>query len=143
PSTAANAVHVLRMCEALAYRGHRITLNAEGSRGAPVLTESRLFALYGINSHFDIVRRPAGGALLRRLNSLRAGLSARGHDLAYARDLLAAWVAALSGVPVILELHTPLSRKWGTSRIFSHLISQPNLVRVAVITEALRRHLLE
>src|SRR5690606_26010167 len=130
-STAANSVHVMKMCGALARAGHRVVLHAERGGGEGE-TAGQLRSQYGIAAEFDIVRRPAGGALLRRMNSLRAGLSARGHDLTYARDLLAAWVAALAGGRVVLELHTPLSRRSGASRVFSHLIALPNLVRVVV-----------
>lgn len=119
PSTAANSIQVLKMCDALAELGHDVTLVcAEPSTGAA----SEPLAPYGIEPRFEVIclrRRPqrhlppwprGEPAFSRRVASALAG---RHFDLLYGRNPFLLAHLLRKGVPVILELHAPPARARG------------------------------
>lgn len=83
PSGAANAVHVMRMCEAWGKAGHEVTLFAKGQGGSAV------FNAYGVEECFKIIAAPAiplpfVSGLVRVLHALFHSLKPA--DIVYGRD---------------------------------------------------------
>ncbi len=68
-SDSANSVHVMKMCQAFAANGHKVTLSAIRGGGG----EDAAFGYYGVGRHFTLLRHDeyadpaaAGLAGLRR-----------------------------------------------------------------------------
>ena len=108
PSTAANSVHVMKMCQALAKCAGKVELVAR--------THSRSLDVPGL---------------------YRRGQRAKG-VLVIARDHIGAFTAAGLGFPVVFESHglpsSPYLR-WIEKRLFRY----PNLLKLVVISDALKR----
>ncbi len=142
PSRRASSVQVMKMCAALARRGHRVTLV---SKRCPSRQEPRVaddFAFYGVDPAFSLAKlpRPAapGGALLHTLALARL-LAARRReiDLVYGRDPVGTRLAAAVGLPVVFEAHAPpagaLSR-----RLHAGIFAARRFRRLVTISHALR-----
>ncbi len=138
PSTAANAVHVMKMADAFSRAGHAVQLIARENADARI-DEMELRALYGVSSGF-VIRRlraasPRSYRLRCRLGLLPLGWVRRG-TLVYTRVPQVAADAALLRHPCILELHHPVTgRALRATRRYLARAPQSGLV---VITQALR-----
>jgi glycosyltransferase involved in cell wall biosynthesis len=113
PSRRASSVQVMRMCNALAQRGHRVTLVAKEA----VERVDDLHAFYGVPASFAIERvaRPRwrGGGAVFAAGVARRVLAARGRvELVYCRDLVGAAIAAEAGLPVAFEAHGVSAARW-------------------------------
>lgn len=141
PSRAANSVHVMKMCNALAANGHDVTLIAIDGCSA---SEERhqLHGRYGVDESFDIVLRTRPSIWGKYLfYSLRSAYRAArlSPDLVYGRDVMGLFIAALLGCTVILESHAPF---WNESRYLqiAHrlLFRSRRLKRLVLISNALK-----
>ncbi len=151
PSRRASSVQVMRMCSALAAAGHDVTLVAKANRdgagenvgGAGARRDDHSF--YGVPRSFALRKLPrpkrrGGGVVFSAAMAAQLVLARRGRrvDLVYSRDLLGAWMASRAGLPVLFEAHslpgTPFQR-----RLWRALMASPRLVRLVVISGALRR----
>ncbi len=104
PSTKANSIQVMKVCQALVQNGEDVSLNVPGTN--PVQWEE-LAALYGLVDPFPVIQlksRPFFKKLDFTLASLKRARRIR-VDLVYTRLLWAAFLASLRGLPVVLELH--------------------------------------
>lgn len=136
PSRKANAVQVMRMCEAFARLGHQVTLFASKGREAA----EDPYAYYGVTRAFELVRcrRPARtiGNLLYGWWVARAVSARPLPDLFYARDLFSLAAVARLGRLLIFEAHMlpagPVSRVL-QARIFR----RRNFNRLVVVSHAL------
>ncbi|MFZ1573911.1 MAG: glycosyltransferase [Chromatiaceae bacterium] len=147
PSLEANAVQIMKMCDAFARLGHDVELHiphyAIQWTYEPV---DDPYAYYGVERIFRILKLPpwAGMRPGYRHSTFYSALSAlraawRG-GTAFGRDLRSCALAARLGVPVAIELHGPVERG---SRWFSLLLKSRNLRQVVVISDALRRIMLD
>ncbi|MGC8121855.1 glycosyltransferase family 4 protein [Marinobacter sp. VGCF2001] len=113
PSRAANSVHVMKMCDALASVGYEVTLLV------PAVSESDqrdLFESYGVPRSFTIkrlpwVKMPGRGwwfALLAFLAIRR--LKA---DRVYGRHLPSLMLPSMAGIPTAYEAHAPVWETMG------------------------------
>jgi glycosyltransferase involved in cell wall biosynthesis len=138
PSRAANSVHVMRMCDALARTGCEVVLAA--IEGEPDSTGDD-FETYGVAPRFQIVKHAmTSGGILARLGYARAAATlvrrAIDPDLVYGRHLLSLSIASRWGVPVIYEAHQAPTRL--ERLVERRLFRRPNFARLVVISEALR-----
>ncbi len=104
PSTRANSLQVMKVCQALVQIGHDVNLYVPGEV-PPDWQE--LAVLYGLVEPFTLVPLRSR-RLLRRLDFTLASLRrARrwGADLVYTRMLWVALLAGVIGIPAVLELH--------------------------------------
>ena len=104
PSTRANSIQVMKVCQALVQNGDEVTLYVPGSE-PPRWQE--LADLYGLEQPFNIVTL-APRPFLRRLDFSLTGIRrARrwGAELVYTRMLWVALLAGLRALPFVLELH--------------------------------------
>jgi glycosyltransferase involved in cell wall biosynthesis len=138
PSRAANSMHQMAMCEALAEHGHDVTLHV---RPGPE-TAADDYAFYGTKPNFKIEkhRRPSlrgVGALVNA--ALVAQSVARGPrpDLIYARELHGLALCTPLGLPFAFEAHwIPLGQADRHYR--GWLFSRRQFRRAVFISEALR-----
>lgn len=136
PSTAANSIHVMRMCEAMADAGHEVTLLA---RPGPIAVDPR--AYYGVGNSFalelvDVPRIRALGVWLRSFRIRRRLEAAAPSALLYGRDSRTVLVAGGRRSRVI-EVHAvpthPVERM-----IERLLLRSSHLRRIVFISSRLR-----
>ncbi len=156
PSTSANSLQVMKMCQAFSQEGHEVHLilppadetpsdEAGGKLPAPAsgdipLSES-LLRQYGLASGFLAHRVKLLPLLGRRgLAWAEADEAARiTPDLAYTRGIDIAWAVAQHGFPVMLEIHHPPTGRIGPL-YFRQMLRTRN-IRLAVISRALEENL--
>jgi glycosyltransferase involved in cell wall biosynthesis len=138
PSTSANSVQVMKMCQALAANGHEARLVARA--GSLQTRDSHAF--YGVAPSFTlelIPRYRAWSGLRFALGAARVARQVGGLDLIYARHLPSLALAANTGIPFVVEMHavpSPLQRV-----LFMSLLRRPGLTRVISISRALSAEL--
>ena len=143
PSRRASSVQVMKMCAALARRGHEVRLLAK--EGAETVEDDHDF--YRVERSFRVekIARPArrGGGLVFAAGVARRVMRLRWWaQLAYCRDPIGALIAANAGIPVVFEAHgVPASalERFAIRRT----LSRPRSVGVVAISDALRRDLVE
>ena len=142
PSRAANSIHIMKMCQALAANGHAVTLVIPTRRDTERGVRD-VYGFYGVAPLFRVVRVPllpigGPGYVYGLLAALIA--KARRPDLAYGRDLKACALAGRLGLPVMIEFHRPLSTfpRWEQALVL-RLAATPACRRLVVNTDALRR----
>jgi glycosyltransferase involved in cell wall biosynthesis len=152
PSTSANSLQVMKMCQAFSQEGHEVHLilppadetrtdESGGEYPAPASGEIPLpesvIRQYGLTSGFVAHRVKLLPLLGRRgLAWAEADEAARiAPDLVYTRGVDIAWAIAQHGFPVMLEVHQPPAGRLGPL-YFRQIIGRRN-VRLAVISNAL------
>jgi glycosyltransferase involved in cell wall biosynthesis len=136
PSRRASSVQVMKMCSALARRGHEVVLIAK--QGDEPVGDDHAFYAVEPNFVVDKIARPTrrGGGLV-----YGAGLAARlarryrWADLVYCRDPVGGLLAAEARLPVVFEAHELPSSRW-LHAVMRRMASR-SLAMVA-ITRALR-----
>lgn len=136
----------MKMCQALTRAGSQVTLVTKKSASREEAGVSDDFAFYGVDTRFEIVKlpRPAlrGGGLIFRAAVSRFLKRRRGEfDLVYAREPGGAVAATRLGLPLVFEVHSPPTER--EIRRFRRIVHHPALLRVIVISAALRDRLLE
>ncbi len=115
----ASAVHMLKMCQAMANLGIEVECVLPGR-----VNKERLFSYYGIKTPFRITSIALSGWLARRpLHGFLSALYACGKkekfDFVLTRDLIFAWFATkVFGVPTVYDAHHP-PINWAAERIIS------------------------
>ena len=143
PSTAANSVQSVRMCEAFAALGHEVTLYARhGDEETPDLARR-----FGVEAPFRFVSLPQRGP--RGLHTASLVFDIWRHvrrsrpDALFARDVFMASALLRRDLPLVYDVHhIPLEGSIH-DRLFARLTRRPGLRRIACITRALKAHLRE
>ena len=146
PSSKANAIQVMKACQALAQVGHEVVLLAPKDDGRRA-TDNRLsdppspielVQFYGLQATFPVEWMTAQPRWKRydfcwqaviRASQLRA-------DAVYVWPLQSAVFAVLRGLPTLLELHGPPEGSLGPL-LFRLFLSLPGKKRLLPITKAL------
>jgi glycosyltransferase involved in cell wall biosynthesis len=143
PSTAANSIEVMKVCQALVECGHIVRLFVPGQEA--VAWES-LVEFYGIRNEavFDIVWLPSKPRLKRYDFSLAAVRRARSMqaDAVYAWPPQAALAALAYRIPVLLEMHEMPTGKLGPL-VFRQILHSSGRKRILPITQSLANALEE
>ncbi len=147
PSLEANAVQIMKMCDAFARLGHDVELHiphyAIQWTYEPV---DDPYAYYGVERIFRILKLPPWAGMrpgyrhstfYSFLSALRA---AQRGGVAYGRDLRSCLIAARLGVPVGYEMHGPIDPG---SRLLGLLIRSSGLRKIVTISQALADKMLE
>lgn len=136
PSKAANSVHVVKMCNALASLGHEVTLICSAND----VTPEEIFAAYGVEHPFEIrPLRPRSGKLAKCWFVVRAVNAVRrsSFDLVYGRDLPALGAISFGRRPVIYETHLPADGPVRTLVEYA-LLTRRSCIGYVVISEVLK-----
>jgi glycosyltransferase involved in cell wall biosynthesis len=139
PSTSANSLQVMKMCQALTAEGATVTLFAPTPQTEPARSE--LERAYGLSMQFDLRRIPQTPLLGRRGLARAAvrGAKANGSDAIYTRGVDFAWWSVSASLPTLLELHQPPSGPLGTFYFHGFLRSARS--RLAMISERLKENM--
>jgi len=139
PSTTANSVQVMKVCQAFSQLGHEVTLYVPGTTPC---AWKELTAQYGIQNPFEIRWLPAQHRL-RKLDFTWAAVQQAkriGAALIYTRLLWAAEFAHFASLPVILEMHEIPGGKVAP-RLYHHLLRSRAKHLTVFITQALQREI--
>lgn len=139
PSSKANSIQVMKVCQAFARLGHQVTLLTPAAKSL-VPAWDDLAAHYGLTTPFGLQFIPLQSAWKRRDFAWRAVRKARslGADLIYARALPPAVLGLMAGVPVILEMHQLPGGSFGPVW-FRQFLQLPGRKRLVPITQALKQ----
>lgn len=139
PSTTANSIQVMKVCQALQQVGHSVRLWLPGIQPRPWET---LAGHYGLTTPFEISGLKTDLAL-KRYDLAVKGVSAAqkwGADALYTWLPQAAWLASRCRLPALLELHDRPSGRLGP-RLLRWFAASRTPHRLLFITQALRRAL--
>jgi glycosyltransferase involved in cell wall biosynthesis len=143
PSRAANSIHVMKMCQAFARNGNEVVLIAPNREGRKEPGINDVFAFYGVEQSFSIIKLPWIHKGWGYIYSPMAAVKAKRlyADLVYCRDIRGCFFSARLGLPVIFEAHHPLedSGKFAES-FFRKLIVSAKLKKLVTITHALAEY---
>lgn len=145
PSRAANAVHVMKMCQAYASSEHDVTLIY------PQVDIDNLGEISDVYSHYDVknnflmqpIKRLKGriGLIIFAITASYKAKKAKA-DVIHSRCLMSAWFACHTGIPVIFEKHDSLENQGEiTKAIFRSLLKKKNFSKLIVISDALKQHI--
>jgi glycosyltransferase involved in cell wall biosynthesis len=150
PSSSANSLQVMKMCQAFAQEGHEVHLilppadgpqpdDGDGRQTVPL--SAAMKRQYGLSASFPIRRVRLLPLLGRRgLAWAEADAAARiAPDLVYTRGIDIAWAVAQHGLPVLLEVHHEPTGRLGPL-YFRQILGRRNL-HLAVISRALAERL--
>ena len=124
----ASAVHMLKMCQAMANLGIEIECALPGR-----VKKERLFSYYGIKTPFRVTSIALSGGLARRplhgfLSALYACGKKENFDFVLTRDLVFAWFATrVFGVPTVYDAHHP-PVNWAAERIIASFSRSKSLL---------------
>ncbi len=123
-----SAVHMLKMCQAMANLGIEVECVLPGR-----VNKKRLFSYYGIKNPFRVTSIALSGGLARRplhgfLSALYACGKKENFDLVLTRDLIFAWFATkVFEVPTVYDAHHP-PVNWAAETIISSFSRSKNLL---------------
>ena len=124
----ASAVHMMKMCQAMANLGIEIECALPGR-----VNKEKLFSYYGIKTPFRVISIALSGGLARRplhgfLSSLYACGKKENFDFVLTRDLVFAWFATrVFGVPTVYDAHHP-PVNWVAERIIASFSRSKSLL---------------
>ncbi|MFZ3079247.1 MAG: glycosyltransferase [Bellilinea sp.] len=141
PSTTANSIQVMKVCQALVQLGHTVKLWVPGQTATPW---EQLSGYYGVVAPFEISWLPLQPKLKRYDLALSGVNRAAGWqaDLVYTWMPQAAVYGQVRGLPVVLEVHDRPTGKLGPW-LLQRTVKMHGRKRLAVITRALVRVLEE
>ena len=141
PGRAANSIQVVKMAQALLTIDPNLMMTAVRGEGeaSPELLRSR----YGVMQLPAIERFSASGRFGIHAYNFRVARLARrrGADLVLSRSIGAAAITAGMGIPTVFECHAP--PQGFERRYWRYLLKASGFRRIAVISQALRRILIE
>ena len=124
----ASAVHMMKMCQAMANLGIEIECALPGR-----VNKEKLFSYYGIKTPFRVTSIALSGGLARRplhgfLSALYACGKKENFDFVLTRDLIFAWFATrVFGVPTVYDAHHP-PVNWVAERIIASFSRSKSLL---------------
>lgn len=138
PSRAANSVHVMKMCHAIASNGHSVALWGLRPIAEAFSRKSSIFLSYGVRRNFSLIRLVHFRGIYR-LYVLGAVIGARvwNPDIVYCRCIQSAKFAARLRLPIYFEAHHPLEGFDDLESAFRELVASPYLKKLIFITKAL------
>lgn len=142
PSSTANGLQVMKMCQAFRQEEYDIRLVAPIYAGREEDATEYIWKQCGLSTMFSMTTIPvrAGGRGIRY--DIQAIMNAKKGEaaLVYTRSLRCAVLAALFGLRVVVEVHDVPGGRWGP-RYMRFILSSRRTAAMVVITEALRKEL--
>jgi glycosyltransferase involved in cell wall biosynthesis len=133
PSTTANSIQVMKVCQALAQNGHSLRLVVPGSAST---AWDDLADLYGLSQVFAVEWLPSNPRWKRNDFALAAARRTRPGELVYTWTVQAAAAALLRARPALLEIHDLPSGRLGPLWL-GLFLGLPGRKRLVSITRAL------
>ena len=142
PSTTANSMQVMKVCQAISQLGHEVYLFLPRQKLQP--KNADLISLYGLKTQFPIEWLSSQPGLHRYDFALQAVRKAHRTkaDITYVWFFQAGIFSLFAHLPVIIELHGPPEGRFGP-RLFRFFQQLPGKKRLLPITLALANQLHE
>lgn len=137
PSSTANSIQVMKVCQALTLNGHETHLMVPGSGE---LRWDELKMQYGLTTQFKIFRLSSRKEL-KRFDFIFSAINrvkVMAIDTVYTRMLWVAVIAQSRHIPVILELHDVPAGRFGRF-LFNRFLKSKSKKLIVLITQALGR----
>jgi len=141
PSTAANSIHLMKMCKAFSEQGCRLVLLVPQVRNQEE-SDYDSFEFYGVTPSFTLVRIniiPLLGP------SFSYGIKCYRHlfrirpDIVFSRSFYGSLFAVYAGFPTVFEFHQPISDfGFRHTVLFRELIKNRFFLGLVVVTKALK-----
>jgi len=144
PSRSANSIHVMKMCQAFAQNGHKVTLLAPDKQIDDYdYSVKDPFGYYGVENCFDIKKLFCLTVNRRSILydvMIASALQKIKPHIVYGRFVAGCYYAALLGYPTIYEAHDPIwETNWHSQLIFKRMIKNKNFRKLIVISDALKK----
>ncbi len=138
PARHADAVYVMKMCQAFQQEGFQTTLYAPLQRGESA-DPGAMWDFYGIRTQFKVVLPPPLPGLRTYDVALRTALYARRmkHTVVFAHNNLAAAFSSLFGVATIPDIHDKPPGRMGALHL-RWALRGSGFCRLAVLTQTLK-----
>lgn len=135
PSTNANSVHVMKMCNGLAKNGHEVIL--VGTKGNN-LENNDVYSYYDVEKTFQLKLADNKLSSIKRL--VKGIKYSKGADIIYTRWIIAAiFLILFSNKKIIYEHHSTYEK--GLYKFFEYLlVKSKKIQRHVFITNALKRY---
>jgi glycosyltransferase involved in cell wall biosynthesis len=139
PSSTANSIHVMKMCQAIRQEGHDVTLIVPEFTESSILSDIDVWEFYGIRDKFNLHKLPGYTKLRGNAFYWYLILELRKHRSAmiFTRDIKVALLAGWLGHPVIYEAHFPMLYG-ATPLYYGLLVRMRRLCALVVISDALK-----
>jgi glycosyltransferase involved in cell wall biosynthesis len=136
PSTTANSIQVMKVCQSYQQLGHDVILFVPGQE---ILNFSEIKTHYGLTEEFEIHWIKSIRSLNRYDFVIKSLINAKrwGCDVVHTWTPQAAWFTSLIKTPYLMELHEMPSGKFGPT-IMKWVIKNKSKKRFLVITNALK-----
>lgn len=140
PSSSANSVHIMKMCQAFSTLGVNVKLIAVS---CDTHTVDDVHSYYGLKNYFNIMRLPLykirGAGILYGFRAARYIFKEK-PDIAYGRSIpVAFFLSKMNCIDFSLELHQPIESIQGKI-YFRSIIKSKHLKRLIVISETLKKY---
>ena len=112
PSRTANSIHVMKMCQAIADKGHDVILIAPNQKENYEKNIDDVYEFYGVRKNFKIKKlwypRVNGRSIFYTFSILLYLIFNKKFNLIYGRFLVGCYFATLLRNNVIFEAHDPI-----------------------------------
>jgi glycosyltransferase involved in cell wall biosynthesis len=144
PSRSANSIHVMKMCQAFAQNGHKVTLIAPYLKSLQEPDIRDLYTYYNVERCFQLYRIPCmniyGRPLIFGLFQIPFFLLKYKPEIVYGRSVFGCFSSSILGIPTIFESHAPIFYELRITQWFQRrLFDNPNFVKLVVISNALKK----
>lgn len=147
PSESASSVHVMKMCEAFAKNEVDITLLIPNHYDKEKYKDTDAYEFYGIKTIFPIKRVKFIQKNVKGIREILYSISVvlytkfiKRPDLMMTRKIMAARIAAMIGMPYVLELHTGTEP---THYSLSKTLHSKHMKKLVVISESLKKYMMD
>lgn len=146
PSRAANSIHVMKMCAALAENNHNVYLVTAKVKSDIEYGVNNIYKFYGVKKNFTLYRLPwlevKNFAFIYAIQIIFIFiyLTLKNHrrPICYGRFLLGLYLVSFLGPQTTLEVHAGISETRTSEKIlFSRLIKKRRFKRLVVISKSL------
>ena len=153
PSRTANSIHVMKMCQAFAKKGHKVVLIVPDRKKETEPGVKDIFCYYNVDKCFEIKKlpfiNPGDSKLLYIISTsfycpfLLREIAYLKPDAVYGRDIIGCYLAVFLGYSSIFESHRPVWFGRLESFVFSRMLKCESFYKLVVITEALKAEYLQ
>lgn len=147
PAKTANSIQVVKMCSAFSKIVKKVTLFfptvLENSTN---ICHNDIYKFYGVQNNFNIKNIPIKKGKFGKYILLYKAINfskKNNYDILYSRELEACFISIFFGLPIILELHSPIYSK-SRFRYFllKIILKSKHLIKIVVTNNAMKNRLI-
>lgn len=147
PSESASSVHVMKMCEAFAQNQVDITLIIPNHFSKEKYKNTDIYQFYGVQTKFQVKRMKFIQKNVKGIREIIYSIAAvlytkfiKRPDVMMTRKIMSARIAAMVGLPYILELHTATEPRHYS---LEKTLRSKHMRKLVVISQALKQYMMD